>query len=233
MSTKQRAKGQPSGISGRTWLFGGLAVVVVIAVIVALVASGGDDPPASAGAQETAAVTVEGATLVPFEGNRQRDTAIGETVPTIIGENFDEQSVTLAPDGTPQVVMVVIHSCPHCQAEVPRIVELADEGLFDGVTVTVIPTNTNEQYDNYPPSSWLEREQWPFRVLLDDEQGTAASALGTTGVPYFVFLDADGNVVGRFSGETNLEDAAAVVEALKAGEELPLPGRDGGSTSTN
>ena len=220
---------------GRVWVFGGLALVVVIAVVVAIASSGGDDGGGSASAaeQETAAVTVEGATLPSFEGNGAVDDAVGETVPTLIGENFDGGSVTLGPDRNPQVVMVVIHSCPHCQAEVPRVVELARDGVFDGVTVTVIPTNTSEQYANYPPSSWLAREKWPFRVLLDDTKGTAASALGTTGVPYFVFLDADGNVAGRFSGETDPEDLEQVVEALKAGEELPLPGSDGGSTSTN
>ena len=140
--------------------------------------------------------------------------------------------MTVEPDGTPQVVMVVIHSCPHCQAEVPRVVELADEGVFDGVTVTVIPTNTSEDTANYPPSSWLEREKWPFRVLLDDEQGTAAGALGTTNVPYFVLISADGTVAGRFSGEVQPDDAARTIAALKAGHDLPLPGTDGGSTST-
>lgn len=238
--TKQRStgpKGRPPARrdrgTGRWWVFGGLAVVVAVAVIVAVASSGGDDGgSASAAAQETGAVSVEGATLPPFAGDGEPDRAVGDPLPTITGEDFEQRPVTLAPDGEPQVVMVVIHSCPHCQAEVPRIVELGDEGVFDGVTVTVIPTNTDENTDNYPPSSWLEREQWPFRVLLDDEQGTAASALGTTTVPYFVFVGADGAVAGRVSGETDAEQVKAVIEALKAGEELPLPGNTGGSTST-
>jgi hypothetical protein len=214
-------------------VFGGLAVVVVVAIVVALVAGGGDDDTTSNAAQETAAVDVEGATLPAFDGNGNADDAVGETLPTLVGENFDEDAVTVAPDGTPQILLVLIHSCPHCQAEVPRVVELADEGVFDGVTVTAIPTNTGEQYANYPPSSWLEREKWPFPVLLDDTKGTAAGALGTTTVPFFVFVDADGNVAGRASGEVDGADLTKIVDALKAGDELPLPGTDGGSTSTN
>ncbi len=221
--------------NSRVWVFGGLAVVVVVAIVVALVAGGGDDDDggsASTAAQETAAVTVDGTPLPAFDGNAEPDDAVGEALPTLTGEDFDEQGVTITPDGTPQVVVVLIHSCPHCQAEVPRIVELADEGVFDGVTVTAVPTNTSEQAANYPPSAWLEREQWPFAVLLDDERGTAAGALGTTSVPYFVFVDADGNVAGRVSGEVDSDDLEQMVDALVAGDDLPLPGADGGSTST-
>jgi hypothetical protein len=220
--------------NSRVWVFGGLAVVVVIAVVVALVAGGGDDDGGgeSTAAQETAGVSVDGARLPEFPGNGEVDEAVGEPLPTLTGEDFDARAVTVAPDGSPQVVMVLIHSCPHCQAEVPRVVALADEGVFDGVTVTAVPTNTSEQAPNYPPSSWLEREKWPFPVLLDDANGIAAGTLGTTGVPFFVFVDADGNVAGRATGEIDSADLTQIVEALKAGEELPLPGADGGSTST-
>ena len=233
-AARRPANRSSSGLSGRVIVFGGLAIVVVVAVIIALVSSGGDDgSSASAGQQETASVEVQGESLPPFDGSARADAAIGDTVPTITGEDFDEQSVTVAPDGSPQVVTVLVHSCPHCQAEVPRVVELADQGLFDGVTVTAIPTGTNEDAANYPPSAWLEREDWPFRVLLDDEQSKAARALGTTSVPYFVFLDGEGKVVGRFSGEMESGDLETVIAALKAGERLPLPGVPGASTSTN
>jgi cytochrome c biogenesis protein CcmG, thiol:disulfide interchange protein DsbE len=225
--------GRASGLSGRVIVFGGLALVVVVAVIVALVSSGGDDGGgASAGEQETA-VEVKGEPLSAYDSEARTDDAIGDTVPTVDGEDFDEQPVTVAPDGSPQVVMVLVHSCPHCQAEVPRVVELADQGVFDGVTVTAVPTGTNEDAANYPPSAWLAGEDWPFRVLLDDEQSSAARALGATSVPYFVFLDGDGKVVGRFSGELEAGDLETVISALKAGDRLPLPGVPGASTSTN
>ena len=39
--------------------------------------------------------------------------------------------------------MFLAHWCPHCQAEVPRLVELAEQGAFDGVDVTAVATGTN------------------------------------------------------------------------------------------
>ena len=54
---------------------------------------------------------------------------------------------------------------------------------------------------NYPPSEWLLRERWPFRVIADDEAATAAQAFGTTGYPYLVMLDEAGIVQWRHSGE--------------------------------
>ena len=97
--------------------------------------------------------------------------------------------------------MFLAHWCPHCQAEVPRVVKLAKHGAFDGLDVASVATATSSEAANYPPSAWLEREHWPFMVLLDDEQSTAAQAFGLSAYPFFVFLDGNGAVLGRTTGE--------------------------------
>ena len=76
------------------------------------------------------------------------------TVPTLTGQSlFDGSAMTIAPTGKPMAVVYLAHWCPHCQAEVPRIVELAEGGqarrhrrLRGGCrrTTTTLP--------NYPPS---------------------------------------------------------------------------------
>jgi thioredoxin-related protein len=70
---------------------------------------------------------------------------------------------------------------------------------------------------NYPPQTWLEHEHWPTPVMADDDKQTAAQALGLTGFPYFVFVDAQGKVVSRSSGEMPIDQFRATVDKLAAG----------------
>ena len=46
--------------------------------------------------------------------------------------------------------MFLAHWCPHCQAEVPRLVSLAKGAQIAGVDLVGIPTNTTDQAPNYP-----------------------------------------------------------------------------------
>ena len=60
-------------------------------------------------------------------------------------------------------IWFVAHWCPHCQAEVPRIVALAEQGrLPEGVDVAAVSTAVDATAPNYPPSAWLDRVGWPF-----------------------------------------------------------------------
>jgi thiol-disulfide isomerase/thioredoxin len=212
----------------RVVLWGGLAVVVVIAVVVAVVAGGGGND-AKATSFETAAVKVSGTPLPKFDSNQSPDPAIGDTIPTLEGKSvFDGGSVTIGPnDGSgggaqPQAIVFVAHWCPHCQAEVPRLVSLAKQGVFDGVDVSAVATGTNSTYPNYPPSAWLKDVDWPFPVMADTKTGTAAQAFGLTAYPYFVLVDANGKVVARGSGEIAPDQIEADIAALKKGEPIPL-----------
>ncbi|MFM9014446.1 MAG: TlpA family protein disulfide reductase, partial [Gemmatimonadota bacterium] len=127
--------------------------------------------------------------------------------------------------GKPQVIVFFAHWCPHCQREVPIIVSLAKGGTFDGIALGGVSTGTTDQAVNYPPSAWLDRVGWPAPVLVDTANQTAAEAYGLTGYPFLVFVNEDGTVAGRWSGEMPEADLEAVVEAFKAGTTpLPFPG---------
>jgi hypothetical protein len=105
---------------------------------------------------------------------------------------------------------------------VPRIVKLAKQGKLDGIEVDTVTTGTSSDAPNYPPSKWLARERWPFtNVLNDDVSQRAMRAYGGTGYPYFVLLDAQGNVVGRASGE--LEPKSIAAAAAKAAGKPVFP----------
>jgi cytochrome c biogenesis protein CcmG, thiol:disulfide interchange protein DsbE len=222
-------KPAPAARRNRTWwIWGGVAAVFIVAIVVAVVASGGGDD-AKATAHETGAVTVDGTPLPQYDSDAGVDSAIGDTIPTLTGVTFDGSKVTIAPTGKPQVVMFLAHWCPHCQAEVPRIVDLAKQGAFKGMDVAAVATGTSAEAPNYPPSAWLERENWPFPVMVDSLSGTAAQAYGLSSYPYFVFVDAEGKVAGRAVGEIAPSDLQKILNALEAGK--PLPKGSGASSS--
>jgi len=216
----------------RNWIvLGAIVVVIAIAVVVAATSSGSDDSNGKATAHETAPVTVDGTKLPQFTGTAN-DKAIGETIPTLQGVTFNGSPVTVEPTGKPQVIVFLSHSCPHCQAEVPRIVALQKAGKLKGVDFTGVATNTSPELPNYPPSAWLAREHWPYPVLADSKKLTAAQAYGLPAFPYFVFVDKDGKVAARATGEIEPKDLAAVVKALDAGQPL-VSSSNGQSTAAN
>jgi thiol-disulfide isomerase/thioredoxin len=222
---KRAAEAAAKARRNRMLLWGALAVIVVIAVVVAVVAGGGGDN-AAATKWEIAPVKVSGTPLPDFDKNASSDPAVGDTVPTLQGRSvYDGSRVTIGPDsgdGKPQMVVFVAHWCPHCQAEVPRLVELAKQGVFDGVQVSAVATGTTEQGGNYPPSAWLQDVDWPFPVMADSPTGTAAQAYGLTSYPFFVLVNPDGTVAGRGVGELTDEQVEANIAALKAGKDLPI-----------
>src|SRR4029078_7003764 len=100
--------------------------------------------------------------------------------------------------------------CPHCQAEVPRLVELAKAGKLAGVDVYGVAAAGRDTLPNSPPSTWLEDEAWLFPTMVDSANSTAAAAYGLTGYPYFLLVDTQGKVVARAEGEA---DNADIVDA--------------------
>jgi len=192
-----------------------IAAAVVAALAVAAVAAsafGGKDAIAPDEAQR-GPVTVTGEALPTFGADP--DPAIGLEAPALTGQSFDGLPVSITPDDGPMAIWFVAHWCPHCQAEVPRIVELAEQGLLpNGVDIAAVSTAVDETGPNYPPSAWLDREAWPFPVMADDADGTAAAAYGLQGFPFLVLVDADGTVTLRTSGELGDDGIIAALESL-------------------
>jgi thiol-disulfide isomerase/thioredoxin len=192
-----------------------LAALTLTAALVATPASAKD-----AKQEVSRKVVVTGATLQSSdEIGSPGDPAIGKAAPVLTGRGFDGKKVTIGGAGEPRMLVFLSHACPHCQAEVPRIVKLAKQGKLDGIEVDTVTTSTNPDYANYPPSKWLAREKWPFSTVLnDDEASRALLGYGGSAFPYFVLLDAQGNVVARASGELAPKTIAAAAAKLAAGQ---------------
>ena len=203
----------------RTWTVRALALVALAAVI--------GLATAPVGAQEldeerSPKVTVTGAKLKSSgDIGTPDDPAIGKTAPELTGLSLSGKKITMGDDGQPRIIIFLSHSCPHCQAEVPRIVKLAKAGKLDGVEIDTVATNTTKQLPNWPPSKWLKSEDWPYRpVLADDDQLRAFFGYGGEAFPYFVFVGADGKVAGRVSGEIDPDSLATAAGNLAAGQSL-------------
>lgn len=199
---------------------GRLTAKILIGVV-ALAAIGGVGYLLAQSADATfgvaAAQTVTDTPALPAPtGGGAADIAAGATAPTVTGQSFDGADVTVGGQGQPQAITFVAHWCPHCQDEVPLVKDWVDQGLVaDGVELVGVSTFHDPASPNWPPDEWLEREEFPGEVLVDHDD-TAAQAYGLQGTPMWVFVDAQGTVVARWSGQIDAERFAEGV-ALAAG----------------
>lgn len=201
------------------------ALLTVVGLLVALVLAGGCGDTAAGTIRAVGDPVVDEGGVSPdlrTEGSLPElteadDPAVGMLLPTLEGPALTGGSVQVSPDDGPQFVVFVAHWCPHCQREVPFIVQLQQDGVIPpSVRVTAVSTAVDERRGNFPPVSWLAEEAWPTPVLADDELFTAAGAFGVSGFPFLVAADATGRVVARTSGELAEEDYERLVELVTA-----------------
>jgi thiol-disulfide isomerase/thioredoxin len=208
-----------------------IAIVLVVAAGVAIAAvlatSGGDDeetastvPPPAAGTGSVPAdgettVTVEGAALPPLE-DPVNDAAVGTPAPALRGTDYSGNAVDITPGtGGPMMIVFLAHWCPHCNNEIPVLLEWRESGQIPAdLQVFGVSTAADEERPNYPPDQWLAEKGWDWPVLADDADLTAANAYGVTGFPFFTIVDADGNVAARGSGEYPIEALQALVDTV-------------------
>lgn len=209
MSTRaDRSRGMPRRTSAataprtnRTQLLligGGILAIVIVAAVAALLLSGSGTAlrePA------TTPIGVSGAALPEYDPNAT-DAALGQPIPTLTGTDLAGQAMTIGPDEGPMAVIVVAHWCHVCQAEVPALVDwLAANDVPQGVKIVTLTTSITPTAQNYPPSKWLDREGWTAPTMVDDGNSRALNALGISAFPGFVFVDGDGRVVQRVTGQ--------------------------------
>jgi len=167
-------------------------------------------------------VTVEGDPLPPLTDSHA-DPAIGRLIPTLTGEDYAGKPVTIGSDmGSPLLLVVLAHWCPHCNNEIPELNAVRDAGRWpDGLEVIGISSAIAPDRPNFPPERWLDDKDWTHRVLadgIDSERQVfiAGDALGVTGYPFMVLVDEAGVVRGRWSGERTADELVALVSDLLA-----------------
>jgi thiol-disulfide isomerase/thioredoxin len=115
------------------------------------------------------------------------------------------------------MVVVLAHWCPHCNNEVPVLLEWeAQGGVPVDLQIVGISTAASADRPNFPPGEWLATNGWDWPVLADDAEQTAARAYGVTAYPFITFIDASGNVVARTTGEIPIADLQELADATVA-----------------
>ncbi|HLU53337.1 MAG TPA: TlpA disulfide reductase family protein [Acidimicrobiia bacterium] len=190
------------------YIVGGvLGLGLVIAIAISAVSGGTSDEDVYG------EVTAEGQNLPPFGGDASNDDGVGQTAPTLTASNPDGSTISIAPDGRPKVIMVMAHWCPHCQNEVPRVVEWLQAGNKpENVDFYAVSTLLQKVRGNWPPQEWLQREGWDVPTIHDDQSNTAAAALGLVGTPYWIVLDGNNEVLFRISGEITASGTDVISE---------------------
>jgi len=212
------SKKKSTSSNRNAWIVGGvIAAVIAIAAIVAISASSNKDSAAVGSLQEFSEVTVTGDVLPAFDESANPDPAVGMLAPVLSGKGFTGNVVTTASSGTPTLLVFLAHWCPHCQREVPLLVEWEKSGKMPGnIDVLAVATGTDSANPNYPPSEWLARENFPatWPVMADSADKIGGNAFGLAGYPYFVLVGGDGKVLWRASGEVPMDELTATILAL-------------------
>lgn len=234
----QSVEGGEGGSAGFT-----INVWVIIVVVLALVTGGviwaatkGDDKTATNGSgssqvDDTSSaipvsqpVTITGEQLFPFDSAQSPDPSVGAPAPLLSGLDFQGDAVTIDPAAKgPYMIVFLAHWCPHCNAEVPRLLDWKASGAVPaGLNVLGVATAVSASAPNYPPGEWFSNKGWSWPVMVDESQGDgaagkAAAAYGATGWPYFVIVGADGLVKARVSGEVSVADLQVIVDDALAG----------------
>jgi len=98
----------------------------------------------------------------------------------------------------------------------------------EDLEIVAVSTIVDDTRPNYPPSSWLAREGWTPQVLLDDDASSVSASYGLSGTPYFVMVDADGNVWQRASGEIPISEIQRLADELVSGAAASGGSSEGG-----
>lgn len=197
----------------KTGLIVGIAGGVVVLLLIAAVLFANEEVGAEYG---TPVIEGQGLPLMPPQSPVD-ETANGFIAPSVIGEDFDNNTVEIDnADGKAKGIVFLAHWCGHCQAEVPRVQDWLDAtGGVPGVDLYSVATAMNSGQGNFPPSDWLERENWSVPVIRDDQDNSVLAAYGSGGFPYWVFTNADGTVALRTAGELTIVQLEEILASLE------------------
>ncbi|MDJ0665026.1 MAG: TlpA disulfide reductase family protein [Acidimicrobiia bacterium] len=171
--------------------------VALLAGAVALVAA------ACSGTGDTAELSAEDG--IPAVARAQ-----GDPIPTEVFETFAGETVSLAAySGRPVVVNFWASWCPSCVAEMsaaflPAQQELGEQIAFLGVNIQ----------DDRSRALELVEETGVLFDLAEDPDGALYRALGGLGMPFTVFVSADGRVLEAHNGPLTEEQLIDMINEV-------------------
>ena len=210
--------GQSSSGLGKKIIIGAAGLVALAVVVVVGINLAQEDQTAADQAELVLPEVAVAGSFLPQHDPSAEDPAVGLPAPEVFSADFSGQPAAIENDGVPKMIVFLAHWCVHCQREVPAVQAwIDDNGVPAGVDFVSVATSISDIRPNYPPDTWLEREGWTPRVVVDDPSSTISSAFGLSAFPYYVLMDGSGTVVRRIAGGIPPEEAGFLLQALAAG----------------
>ncbi|MGZ8576299.1 MAG: TlpA family protein disulfide reductase [Actinomycetota bacterium] len=206
-SKARRRREQERQAARQRVLWIGVGALVLVAIIAAMVLGGGGE--ASDGFAGPAA-----ADAVSIDRASGSQLTVGEQVPVFSAPGLDGNVVSWDDyRGAPTVLIVWASWCPHCQAELPVLVPVAQ--AREGIEVVSVTTAIGQNPGPTPPG-FLADESLTLTTAVDDAGGTLMQGLGVSSFPTVYYVGRDGAVVSVAVGETSEADIEANLDALQA-----------------
>lgn len=185
-----RPSAQPASRAGWPRLAAGVVVVASVGLALVFGSRFGEDP-----------------TLVPSP-------LMGKEIPSLELPRLDGQGTLSFDDLRGNILVVNFWAswCLACRAEHPDLVATAEAYRDSGVKFVGIV------YQDDPASArgFLDELGWGYDYVLDPES-RAAIAFGVFGVPETFFVDPQGVIVGKITGQSNAVLLSQSIDAIREG----------------
>lgn len=181
------------------WVALSVVVLAAVAVVIAVVATGGSDSPKDVTLLQVQNVTITGDPL-PTPDAGAPDSAPGKKVPRIDGKTFGGTKISIK-GGKKTLVIGLNRQDPDVEEEIKALVQWHHAYRTpEDLNVITLVTGPGRDTAAEPASTWLLNEEWPWPVLVDDANSSAAAALGFLGTPAILLVDKAGVVQYRVLG---------------------------------
>ena len=150
-----------------------------------------DASPGNGSAQDSITIASSGVYSEP--GQLPTNAVVqGKQLPIVdLTDNSGNSISTQDLIGHPLVINVWATTCEPCKREMPALAAVQDE-LGDKVRFIGVNTAANT-----PSALAFAKDKGVHYELLSDLDGALQSALGVTGLPYTIFVAADGTIVAQ------------------------------------
>jgi len=176
-----------------------VVLLAAVAVVIIVLATGGSDTPKDVTLYQVQAVTISGDPLPNPEAGAP-DNSQGKKVPRIDGKTFGSSKISIKP-GKKTLVIGINRQDVDVQGEVEELVKWHHAYLTpEELNVITLVTGPGRDTAAEPASTWLLRSEWPWPVLVDDANSSAAAALGFLATPGILLIDEDGVAQYRVLG---------------------------------
>lgn len=158
----------------------------------------------------------EGAGQGPLTEAEMKAEADSEAIEQAVFTDLNGEEVPVS-DFEGKVVLIDLWEtwCAPCLAIFPVLEKLSEEYPDDFVVLAVTPGFTDTAED---ARSFREEKGYPFRFLLDSNK--LNEKLGIQGIPYKIYLDANGELIkhslGISSPEVEYEEVRELIESNRA-----------------